>query len=167
MKSVTSGVLLAQLGLQSQPGAWVTCLACRCWPFFETTECLWLAGHVSCVSIPWNSHHSVRMFSIPRPHTPCCSERRSSLAHQSPTKGRGLAAGGHQQPLRCSVVPALSHVWPMKLWSYLSNGKLTSNHKNKVWIRYWGCSAKWSCTSLKKKTRVWIIKLKLLTIVLL
>lgn len=32
---------------------------------FDTTESVWLAGHVSHVSSSWNSHHSERMFSIP------------------------------------------------------------------------------------------------------
>lgn len=62
----------------------------------DGAESGWLAGRVSHVSSRWNSHHSERMFSIPRPRAPRCSERRSSLAHQSMTKGRGLAAGGHQ-----------------------------------------------------------------------
>lgn len=105
VKLVTSGVLLAEFGLWSRSGAWVTYLACHSWLFYDTTECVWLAGHVSHVCSPWNSHHSGRMFSIPQPHTPAHSERRSSLAHHSLTKGWGLSVGGHQRLLRCSLVP--------------------------------------------------------------
>lgn len=35
-----------------------------------SAESVWVAGHVSRVSSPWNSHHSERMFSIPQPRTP-------------------------------------------------------------------------------------------------
>lgn len=37
---------------------------------FDTTGSVWVAGHVSRVSRPWNSHHSERMFSIRRPRSP-------------------------------------------------------------------------------------------------
>ena len=108
---VTTGVPLAQLGLRSSPGAWVACLACHCWlPLIRRRECVTGRPRPPRLRPPKNSRHSGRMFSIPRPCTPRRSERRSSWAHQSLTKGRGLAAGGHQWLLRCPGVPALSHV---------------------------------------------------------
>lgn len=85
---------------------------------------------ISCDANPWNSHHLRGMLSgtptQPAPVPRCCFKRRSSLAHQSLTKGRGLAAGGHQLPVWSSASnlmtcsPCLVFL-PPKSWSNILN----------------------------------------------